>query len=134
MDNNNYLCTTKNLKIMRKILTFVLMICLSVCVYAQDEYNVYICIHKYGKNVEVKTPSTKGASTLIDENGKPLNFGNESEVLSFFGSMGWEYKGSYEEQILKTPDLWFVMEKRVRGEEDAFKGIPINPKDVKKND
>ena len=110
------------------------MICLSACVYAQDEYNVYICIHKYGKNVEVKTPSTNGASTLIDEKGKPLIFNNESEVLSFFGSIGWEYKGSFEEHILKSPYLWFVMGKKVRGEEDAFKEIPIDPKDLKKND
>ena len=120
---------------MRKILTLVLMICVSVCVYAQNEHNAYICIHKYGKNVEVETPSTKSASTLIDENGKPLKFSNESDVLSFFGSMGWEYKGSYEHHFSSSSSIvWFVMEKRVRGEEDAFKGIPINPKDLKEND
>lgn len=119
---------------MRNILILFFLMCASVSVSAQVEHNVYICIHQYGKSVEVKTPLTQKASTLIDENGKPLKFGNESDVLSFFGDMGWEYKGSYEVQILSSPDLWFVMEKRVRGEEDAFNGIPINPKDLKKND
>ena len=119
---------------MRKILTLVLMICVNVCVFAQDEYNAYICIHKYGKNVEVETPLTKGASTLIDENGKPLKFSNESEVLSFFGSMGWEYRGSYEHKISSETYVWFVMVKRVKDKEDAFKGIPIDQKDLKKND
>lgn len=109
--------------------------CVNVCIYAQDEHNAYICIHMYGKNVEVEIPSTKGASTLIDENGKPLKFSNESDVLSFFGNMGWEYKGSYEHKFsTSSSNLWFVMGKKVRGEEDAFKGIPIDPKDLKKND
>lgn len=121
---------------MRNILILFFLMCANVCIYAQNEHIAYICIHKYGKNVEVEIPSTKDASTLIDENGKPLKFSNESDMLSFFGNLGWEYKGSYEHQFSTTsiPDLWFVMEKRVRGEEDAFNGIPINPKDIKNND
>lgn len=116
---------------MRKILFFVLLfVCTGVSAQSETTYDAY-CSFRYvnaagaKEQMQIKMPDEKGWSRIVDKDGKPEQFKNETECLTYMSQRGWKYVDSY---IDKT-DTWFIMSKNVKNIDQTYEGIKTDKKE-----
>ena len=118
---------------MRKILVLLMMMCFCNVANAQKEYNAYCLIRMDGlkkQPAEIQLPETDGVTKLKDKDGKTIKFNNYSDMLTYMGERGWEHV-SYVSGGSYTFD-WFVMQKKVKSNEEIYERLYIDEKDIKK--
>ena len=114
---------------MKKLL-LLLLVCISISVYAQnianpgEPYDYYCFLHLYGNEpelkVEIKTPDSVKTLTILNEENKQILFNNETSLILFMSKRGWQYIRTEKRDVF----YWIIMKKSIVNDENAF--IDIN--------
>ena len=127
---------------MKKILTAIAFLCITMCCYAQETdtipvqetKTVFAQIMGINKNVlgignklsieidfgdENNFWGNDGRNELVDENGKELKFNTMVDAMNFMGERGWIYTDSYVITVGKQNVIHWLLRKEIGIDEDA---------------
>ncbi len=129
---------------MKKVL-FVMMLCImcSINSFAQQPeqksgtYRVYCELIGTGKlfsskltvNLDFGQKSsfwTGNKGTLVDDNGKPLDFNSMVDAMNFMGRLDWKFVQAYVVTTSNQNVYRWLLYKDVRNDEEIHQGFRVN--------
>lgn len=144
MDNNNYLCKTKNLKIMRKILFFIVLCC---CISANaqrvdkpgEAYDYFCEVALTNENkamIFLPEKDDNDALIICDSLNTPLVFHNEKDMLVYMTKRGWVYIEKVIHDIhgpiISLSRKAYFLKKTVKDDSQVLCGLLLNEINIKK--
>lgn len=112
------------MKMKKLLLMLALLVVMTANAQEQAKRDFFCAVtpnapHNAKTSAKVVWQSQKSPITLMDKDGKELEFNSIIDILNYMSEKGWEYIERYE----YNGDVFFMMKKKSSNENDAKSGL-----------